>query len=114
MGGELKTKLNRIHHRAEELSPQERKAKQQIDQAVRKANHRKQTILTSELLKTIRYGDLDVAHRLLTGFPLVGTMEEISLFEQRPPQEVVAGADMACTLRRLSQGKPYKTSSPDY
>ena len=60
---------------------------------MRRANDSKQTLLTSELLRNIQYGDMDVIHRMLTGFPLVGTMLEVSVFEQRPLHEVVTGAD---------------------
>ena len=36
---------------------------------------------------------MDVVNRILTGFPLVGTMPEVSVFEQRPAHQAVIGAD---------------------
>jgi hypothetical protein len=64
-----KAKLSRIHQRAKELAPEEKYDKQHINPAVHKVNHLKQIILTAKVLKEMQYGDLDVAHRLLTGPP---------------------------------------------
>ena len=36
---------------------------------MREVNQKKQTIITAKLLKKISYGDLDVVHLFLTGFP---------------------------------------------
>ena len=78
-------KLSRIRQYAKDLAPREASAKRQISPAVYKVKRHKETILTAELVKRIHYGDLDVAHRLLTGFPRIGTMQEIPLFERREP-----------------------------
>ena len=50
-------------------------------------------MLTANLLSKIRYSDMDVVHRILTGFPLIGPMPEVPLVEQRPPGEALLGAD---------------------
>ena len=85
--------LQRIRQRAKELKEREDQAKAKISEAVRRVNKQKQTILTAELLRKIQYRDMDVVHRILTGFPLVGTMTEIFIFKQRQPGDILTGAD---------------------
>ena len=60
---------------------------------MKQANHKKQLVLTTKLLREINYPDLNVAFREATGFPLVGDMEQVEVFEGRPYNEVVKGAD---------------------
>ena len=71
-----KRNLEEVRNRAKELQEQEKQAKTQIGEAVRRVNEQKQILLTAELLKGIQYEDIDVAHRLHTGFPLTGTMPD--------------------------------------
>ena len=42
---------------------------------------------------------MDVVHRMLTGLPLVGTMAEVFIFEQRQPDDVLTGADTVWLAR---------------
>ena len=98
--------LQRIRTRAEELQQKENQAKAQICKNVRRVNEQKQIILTSELLKNIHYGDMDVTHRMLTGFPLVGTMTEAAVFERRLPRDILAGADTIWLARTQRQPEP--------
>ena len=90
---EKKGKLEYARKRAIDLEKRETEANNMTSPVIRRVNHEKQTILTSELFRGINYGDLDVCHRLLTGFPPVGTMKEVSVFQQRPTEEIRVGAD---------------------
>ena len=94
-----------MRRRAEEFEEREDQAKAKVNEAVRRANSRKQTLLTAELLRKIEYGDMDVAHRILTGFPLVGTMTEVATFEQRQPDDVLTGADTIWLARTASASR---------
>ncbi len=47
----------------------------------------------TQLLEEIEYPDDDVAFRCDTGFPLVEKMKEVPVFERRPAEEVIRGAD---------------------
>ena len=94
-----------MRRRAEELEEREDQAKAQVNEAVRRVNSQKQTLLTAELLRKINYGDMDVAHRILTGFPLVGTMTEVATFERRQPDDVLTGADTIWLARTASASR---------
>ena len=41
----------------------------------------------------IGYEDLQVNHFMVTGFPVVGQLDEVPAFERKPPGEEVIGAD---------------------
>ena len=100
-----KEKLDLIRQLAKELAPREEAAKRRIKESVRKVNKKKQTILTAKLLRKISYGDLDVVHRLLTGFPLVGTMRQTTVFEQRSPKDIIVGADPTWLARTATAAR---------
>ncbi len=84
--------LQRIQQRRDALDDREQEIKQKLPEGTRKVNHKKKILLMTEMLKQIQYPDDDVAFRCCTGFPLVGTMKEVPVFEQRPETEVVQGA----------------------
>ena len=46
------------------------------------------------MLKSIGYPDHRVAQLMVEGFPLVGDMDETNVFESRPKEGVVQGADI--------------------
>ena len=98
------------------MAATEREIKEKIPESVRKVNHKKQILLMTQLLKEIEYPDDDVAFRCYTGFPLVGEMPKIPVFEQRPEEDVIEGADKVWLARigekreedfdRTGQGHP--------
>ena len=91
---EAKTKaLADIKARADKLSSEEEDIKRELKKYVRKANHKKKILLTTELLERMHYPDTGVAFRCYTGFPLVGEMSKVPVFEQRPEEQVLVGAD---------------------
>ena len=51
------------------------------------------------LLRSIKYADDNVWADCLTGFPLVGELESVSVFEQRPFEEVIRGAGVEWLTR---------------
>jgi hypothetical protein len=103
--GKQEEKLDLIRQLAKGLAPREEAAKKQIKESVRKVNKKKQTILTAKLLRKINYGDLDVVHRLLTGSPLVGTMRQTTVFEQRSPKDIIVGADPTWLARTATAAR---------
>ncbi len=79
--------------KAEKLETKEAELKAQLHPRVRGVNHKKRLILTAQLLKEMGYPDQDVAFRAATGFHLVGDLKRVPVFEDRPDEEVVHGAD---------------------
>ena len=91
---ESKTKaLAEIQSRADKLAREEERIKNELQECVRKVNHKKKILLTTELLEKMHYPDTDVAFRCHTGSPLVGEIPKVPVFEQRPEEEVLRGAD---------------------
>ena len=50
-------------------------------------------LLTKRLLSDSHFPDVGVVHRCLVGFQLVGQLDRTGVFEERPPEEVIRGAD---------------------
>ncbi len=65
----------------------------------------KQLRLFKRMLAHLRYQDMKVADLMVSGFPVVGLLDEVLLFEKKPAEEATIGADpawlthMAKTLR---------------
>ncbi len=76
--------LASIQKRADALASREADIKNELPEAVRKVNHKKNILLMTELLDQMKYADKDVAFRCYTGFPIVGKLAKVPVFEQRP------------------------------
>ena len=75
--------------------------------SVEKVVKGKQLRLFKRMLAHLRYQDMKVADLMVSGFPVVGLLDEVLLFEKKPAEEATIGADpawlthMAKTLRAL-------------
>ena len=87
------TKFKQVRRGKDDFTVQEPNAKEDVPPEIRKSNHKKQTIFAVEPPAKIKYSDMDVVHRCLTGFPLIGTMPEVPIFEQRKQANFITASD---------------------
>ena len=53
----------------------------------------KRLMIFKQMLKHIQYPDLKVADLMMQGFPLVGALDEVDVFEKKFPEDEIVGAD---------------------
>ena len=82
---------------AASLDKAERELHKQLGKTTPRVAHvvsQKNILVFKKMLQSMKYPDARVADLLLQGFPLVGTLDETGVFEKRPPERVVQGADV--------------------
>jgi len=82
-----------LARRAANYKEQEEVARKNLKAWVKKVSQGKQTILMEDLLRTIKYPDIDVARCVREGFPLAGDMPETGVFKKKEEHEIEFGAD---------------------
>ena len=66
---------------------------------------KKKIFLMLRTLKRMGYPDADVAHKCLSGFPLVGDLDQTGVFETRPQEELIVGADPSWLARNAKRSR---------
>ena len=88
-----------------ELEPLEEELKSKLPEKVRKVNSKKQTQLLKKLLQEMKYPDVEVALKCLTGFPLIGDLDTTGVFSTRKLEEFNIGADPIWLARMAKQSR---------
>ena len=97
--------LKKLARERDRLDEKEQQLKAELPEQVRGVNAGKNTLLWKKILAEMDYPDTEVAFKMLTGFPVIGALEQTGVFGTRSGEELIVGVDPVWLARMAKQSR---------